>query len=64
MIQITDVTKRYGRRVVLDGVSLTLQPGEITLLQRPTLEQRDQLVERVQFYVRPALWTLTRSRGW
>lgn len=32
MIQITNVTKRYGRRVVLDAVSLTLEPGEITLL--------------------------------
>ena len=32
MIEITNVTKRYGRRVALSGVSLTLQPGEITLL--------------------------------
>ncbi len=32
MIQITNVTKRYGRRVALDGVSLTLHPGEVTLL--------------------------------
>ena len=32
MIQITNVTKRYGRRVALDAVSLTLRPGEITLL--------------------------------
>ena len=32
MIEITNVTKRYGRRVALSGVSLTLMPGEITLL--------------------------------
>jgi ABC-type multidrug transport system ATPase subunit/ABC-type transport system involved in multi-copper enzyme maturation permease subunit len=32
MIEITNVTKRYGRRVALSGVSLTLRPGEITLL--------------------------------
>lgn len=32
MIQITNVTKRYGRRVALDSVSLTLHPGEVTLL--------------------------------
>ena len=32
MIQIQNVTKRYGRRVALDDVSLTLAPGEVTLL--------------------------------
>jgi Cu-processing system permease protein len=32
MIQIRNVTKRYGRRVALDGVTLTLRPGDITLL--------------------------------
>ena len=32
MIEITNVTKRYGRRAALSGVSLTLRPGEITLL--------------------------------
>jgi ABC-type multidrug transport system ATPase subunit/ABC-type transport system involved in multi-copper enzyme maturation permease subunit len=32
MIEIRNVSKRYGRRVALSGVSLTLQPGEVTLL--------------------------------
>jgi ABC-type multidrug transport system ATPase subunit/ABC-type transport system involved in multi-copper enzyme maturation permease subunit len=32
MIEIRNVTKRYGRRAALSGVSLTLRPGEITLL--------------------------------
>jgi Cu-processing system permease protein len=32
MIVIQDVWKRYGRRQALAGVSLTLQPGEVTLL--------------------------------
>jgi Cu-processing system permease protein len=32
MIEIANVTKRYGRRVALSNVSLTLRPGEITLL--------------------------------
>lgn len=32
MIEIANVTKRYGRRVALSGVSLTLRPGDITLL--------------------------------
>jgi Cu-processing system permease protein len=32
MIEITNVSKRYGRRVALSTVSLTLRPGEITLL--------------------------------
>jgi ABC-type multidrug transport system ATPase subunit/ABC-type transport system involved in multi-copper enzyme maturation permease subunit len=32
MIEITNVTKRYGRRVALNSVSLRLHPGEVTLL--------------------------------
>lgn len=32
MIEIRNVTKRYGRRVALAEVSLTLLPGEVTLL--------------------------------
>lgn len=32
MIEIRNVTKRYGRRTALDAVSLTLEPGEVTLL--------------------------------
>ena len=32
MIEIRNVTKRYGRRVALADVSLTLVPGEVTLL--------------------------------
>ena len=32
MIEIRNVTKRYGRRVALADVSLTLKPGEVTLL--------------------------------
>ena len=32
MIEIRNVTKRYGRRVALDDVSLTLLPGTVTLL--------------------------------
>ena len=32
MIEIRNVSKRYGRRVALSGVSLTLHSGEVTLL--------------------------------
>jgi Cu-processing system permease protein len=32
MIEIQNLTKRYGRRAALDDVSLTLRPGEVTLL--------------------------------
>ena len=32
MIEIRNVTKRYGRRVALDDVSLRLEAGEVTLL--------------------------------
>ena len=32
MITIANVSKRYGQRAALDGVSFTVYPGEITLL--------------------------------
>lgn len=32
MIEIRNVTKRYGRRAALADVSLTIRPGEVTLL--------------------------------
>ena len=32
MIEITGVTKRYGQREALSSVSLTVRPGEVTLL--------------------------------
>jgi Cu-processing system permease protein len=32
MIEIRHLTKRFGRRVALDSVSLTIEPGEVTLL--------------------------------
>ena len=32
MIQIQDVSKRYGKRPALAGVSLQIHPGEVTLL--------------------------------
>ena len=32
MIEMQNVTKRYGRRAALADVSLTLRPGEVTLL--------------------------------
>ncbi|HEX6164947.1 MAG TPA: ATP-binding cassette domain-containing protein [Vicinamibacterales bacterium] len=32
MIAIRNVTKRYGRRIALEDVSLTIMPGEVTLL--------------------------------
>jgi Cu-processing system permease protein len=32
MIQIENVSKRFGRRLALDGVSLQIMPGQVTLL--------------------------------
>lgn len=34
-VTFTSVTKRYGARVVLDGVGLTLEPGTVTALVGP-----------------------------
>ena len=32
MIEIQDVSKRFGKRTALDGVTFTVHPGEVTLL--------------------------------
>ena len=32
MIEVRNLTKRYGKREALAGISLTLRPGEVTLL--------------------------------
>ncbi len=36
IIQLTDVTKRYGERVILDQISLSVQPGETVALIGPS----------------------------
>lgn len=36
MIQLTDIHKRYGQTVILNGVSLTVQAGEVCVLLGPS----------------------------
>ena len=36
MIELTDVTKRFGERTVIEGLSLTLRDGDITVLDGPS----------------------------
>ena len=35
-IQIRDVHKAFGRKIVLDGIDLDIQPGEIFVLMGPS----------------------------
>ncbi|NDH94414.1 MAG: ATP-binding cassette domain-containing protein, partial [Planctomycetia bacterium] len=52
-VRLTDVVKRYGRRTVLDGVSLEVTPG-ITGLVGPNGAGKSTLVRAILGLVRLA----------
>ncbi|HET8771451.1 MAG TPA: ABC transporter ATP-binding protein [Gemmatimonadaceae bacterium] len=47
MITLEDIRKSYGRRTVLDGVSLALRPGRVTALVGPNGSGKTTLVKLV-----------------
>jgi ABC-2 type transport system ATP-binding protein len=47
VIEVTDLAKRYGKRTVLDGVSLTVERGEIFGILGPNGAGKTTLVESI-----------------
>ena len=47
------LTKRYGARTILDGVSLTVAPGELVALLGPNGAGKTTTVEMIEGYRRP-----------
>jgi len=45
MIQVTDLTKRYGRLVANNDISLTVNPGELTVLLGPNGAGKSTLIK-------------------
>ena len=53
LVEVRDIRKVYGRRVVLDGVSLTLRPGEIVGVIGPGGHGKSVLLKTLPLLVRP-----------
>ena len=67
-IAVDGLVKRYGDRTVVDGVSLTVAPGEIVALLGPNGAGKTTTVEIVEGYRAPDAGTVrvlgtTRRRG-
>ncbi|MBG0817511.1 ABC transporter ATP-binding protein [Planomonospora sp. ID82291] len=54
MLEARDVTVRYGRQVVLDGVSLTVEPGRVTGLAGPSGCGKSTLARVLALMLRPS----------
>lgn len=53
MIELTDVAKRFGAQVVLDGVTLTVQEGETLALLGPSGTGKSVLLKSIIGLIRP-----------
>ncbi len=62
-ITIQNVMKQFGDRVVLDGVSIELQPGEIVGLVGPNGAGKTTLFRLIAGHMQPDFGTVTRARG-
>jgi len=63
LVAISGLRVSYGRRTVLDGVDLTVAPGEIVTLIGPNGAGKTTLVKAVLGLVTPAAGTLRRRPG-
>ena len=52
-VVVRELTKRYGDRTVLDGVSLSVAPGEVVALLGPNGAGKTTTVEIIEGYRRP-----------
>lgn len=58
MIELTDVAKRFGAQVVLDGVTLTVQEGETLALLGPSGTGKSVLLKSIIGLIRPDRGTI------
>jgi|KBSSwiStaDraftv2_1062776.scaffolds.fasta_scaffold130033_3 branched-chain amino acid transport system ATP-binding protein len=58
LLEVTDLTVRYGENVALDGVSLAVQPGEVVALLGANGAGKTTLAMAVSGIIRPAGGTI------
>ncbi|MEQ4725274.1 ATP-binding cassette domain-containing protein [Nonomuraea sp. B19D2] len=59
MLDATDITVSFGRRRVLDGVSLSVRPGEVVGLAGPSGCGKSTLARVLALLLRPSAGTVT-----
>ncbi|MFC4060025.1 ABC transporter ATP-binding protein [Planomonospora corallina] len=68
MLEARDVTVRYGRQTVLEGVSLSVEPGRVTGLAGPSGCGKSTLARVLALMLRPSGGTVVLDgqavRGW
>lgn len=57
-VEIRDLVVRYGDRVAVDGVSFSVEPGELVVLLGPNGAGKTTAVETLEGYRRPASGTV------
>jgi ABC-type multidrug transport system ATPase subunit len=66
-VEVRGVTKRFGRRVVLDDVNLSIAPGESVVLTGPNGAGKTTLLSTIAALIRPnsgeVLWFGQKSAG-
>ena len=63
LIQVEDVSVRYGARTVLSHVSLDIQPGEIVTIVGPNGSGKTSLLRAIIGALKPAQGRVTRGQG-
>ncbi|MEP7325409.1 MAG: ATP-binding cassette domain-containing protein, partial [Gemmatimonadota bacterium] len=53
MIKLTDVSKRFGHQIILDGVNFSVQDGETVALLGPSGTGKSVLLKHIIGLIRP-----------
>ena len=59
MIKLASLSKHFGKTVVLDGIDLTIEEGEIVVIIGPSGTGKSTLLRCVNFLEQPTTGTMT-----
>ena len=58
LLQASQITKRFGHRTVLNGLDLSLQPGEVVTIFGPNGAGKTTLIQILSTLIKPTAGTL------